>query len=77
MVPVTILRGVAIGDLNGDGDMDLAVANRYSDNVSVLLGNGDGSFRAAVNYDAGINSYHVAIDDLDGDGSLDLVRNTK
>ena len=36
---------VAIGDLNGDANLDLAVANRYSDNVSVLLGNGDGSFQ--------------------------------
>ena len=44
---------VAIGDLNGDGDLDLAVANRRSDNVSVLLGNGDGSFQSAVNYGAG------------------------
>ena len=37
---------VAIGDLNGDGDLDLAVANLpRSNNVSVLLGNGDGSFQ--------------------------------
>jgi hypothetical protein len=31
---------VAVGDFNGDGKRDLAVANSYSDNVSVLLGNG-------------------------------------
>jgi hypothetical protein len=35
---------VAVGDFNGDGRLDLAVANFYSDNVSVLLGNGDGRF---------------------------------
>ena len=34
-------------------DLDLAVANDWSDNVSVLLGNGDGSFQSAVNYGAG------------------------
>src|SRR5688572_31757237 len=37
---------VAIGDLNGDGKPDLAVANAFSAGVSVLLGNGDGSFRS-------------------------------
>ena len=44
---------VAIGDLNGDDNPDLAVANAGSDNVSVLLGNGDGTFQSAVNYGAG------------------------
>ena len=37
-------RSVAIGDLNGDGKPDLAVANEISLTVSVLLGNGDASF---------------------------------
>jgi hypothetical protein len=62
---------VAIGDLNGDGDPDLAVANGESDNVSVLLGNGDGSFQSAVNYGAGDGPYSVAIGDLNGDGDPD------
>ena len=44
---------VAVGDFNGDGKADLAVANSCSDNVSVLLGNGDGTFQAAVNYAVG------------------------
>ena len=42
---------VAIGDLDGDLDLDLAVANAGSDNVSVLLNNGDGTFAADVTYD--------------------------
>jgi len=46
-------QSVAVGDFNGDGRPDLAVANFYSDNVSVLLGNGDGTFQNAVNYDVG------------------------
>jgi len=36
---------VAVGDFNGDGVQDLAVANINSANVSVLRGNGDGTFR--------------------------------
>ena len=44
--PVT----VAVGDFNGDGKQDLAVANGGDNNVSILLGNGDGTFHSAVNY---------------------------
>ena len=44
---------MAVGDFNGDGKADLAVANHGSNNVSVLLGNGDGTFQAAVNYGGG------------------------
>jgi len=68
----TYPSSVAIGDLDGDGTPDLAVANGGSDNVSVLLGNGDGTFQAAVNYGAGGSPESVAIGDLDGDGDLDL-----
>ena len=63
---------VAIGDLNGDDDRDLAVANHDSDEVSVLVGNGDGTFQPAVNYGAGDGPYSVAVVDLDGDDSPDL-----
>jgi hypothetical protein len=42
------------GDFNGDGKLDLAVANGRSANVSVLLGNGDGTFQSAMNFDSGI-----------------------
>jgi hypothetical protein len=52
--------------------MDLAVANYGSANVSVLLGNGDGTFQGAVNYGAGDRPASVAIGDLDGNGALDL-----
>ena len=44
---------VAAGDLNGDGTLDLAVANGTSDNVSILLGTGTGSFGAATNFGVG------------------------
>src|SRR3989442_1278032 len=63
---------VAVGDFNGDGKADLAVANQQSDNVSVLLGNGDGTFQAAVNYSTGLFPQSVVSGDFNGDGKPDL-----
>ena len=57
---------VAIGDLNGDGKPDLAVANYYSNTVSVLLGNGDGTFGAKTDFGTGSIPFSVAIGDLNG-----------
>jgi hypothetical protein len=65
-------RSVAVGDLNGDGKLDLVVANQDSRNVSVLLGNGDGTFAPAVNYAVGDTPLFVAIADFNGDGKRDL-----
>jgi FG-GAP-like repeat/Bacterial Ig-like domain (group 3) len=71
---------VKIGDLNGDGHPDLIVANQYQCNnctdggVSVLFGNGDGTFQAPVSYTSGaLAATSVAVDDLNGDGHPDLV----
>src|SRR5215471_13038911 len=66
-------QSVAVGDFNGDGHPDMAVANFSTNNVSVLLGNGDGTFRAAVNYATGHSPLSVAVGDFNGDGRLDLV----
>ena len=66
-------RSVAIADLDGDGAADLVTANSASDDVSVLLGNGDGTFQAAQAFAAGDAPLSVAIADLDGDGAADLV----
>src|ERR1035441_900668 len=63
---------MAMGDFNGDGKPDLAVANRDSNDVSVLLGNGDGTFQAAVNYGAGSGPISMAMGDFNGDGKPDL-----
>jgi hypothetical protein len=63
---------VAVGDFNGDGRLDLAVANQGGANVRVLLGNGGGSFQAAPNYSAGSVPQSVAVGDFNGDGKLDL-----
>src|SRR4029077_1762672 len=64
---------VAVGDFNGDGKLDLVVVNNLSASVSVLLGKGDGTFQAAVNYGVGLGIISVAVGDFNGDGKLDLV----
>jgi len=63
---------VAVGDFNSDGKLDLVVANSGSNNVSVFLGKGDGTFKAAVNYGAGSGPSSVAVGDFNGDGKLDV-----
>ncbi|MFX0202969.1 MAG: FG-GAP repeat domain-containing protein [Candidatus Hodarchaeota archaeon] len=63
---------IAIGDLDGDGALDMAVANYGSHNVSVLSGNGDGTFQRAVDYGVGAVPFAVAIGDLDENGALGL-----
>ena len=63
---------VAMGDLNGDGRLDLAVANRDSNTVSVLLGNVGGGFQQQIQYPTGLGPDSVAIRDLNGDGKLDV-----
>src|SRR5207253_1635511 len=64
---------VAVGDFNGDGTSDLAVADIDSDKVSVLLSKGDGTFQPAANYAVGMAPVYVAVADFNGDGKLDLV----
>jgi hypothetical protein len=55
-----------VGDFNGDGKQDLAVA------TGILLGHGTGSFSAPINFDAGDNPHSVAVGDFNGDGKQDL-----
>lgn len=70
---------VACGDFNGDGRLDLAVTNRGPSNgvlansVSILLGNGDGTFRAHVDRPVGPDPSEIIAADVDRDGRLDLI----
>ena len=72
---------VITADFNGDGKLDLAVANPGADpasetdsagSVSILLGNGDGTFAPKVDYPTGLKSAGLTTGDFNGDGKLDL-----
>src|SRR5262249_31328645 len=66
-------EALAVGLINGDNFLDLVVANGGSNNVSVLLGNGDGTFADPISYDVGTYPWYVALADVNLDGNLDLV----
>jgi RHS repeat-associated protein len=70
------LRAVAVGDFDGDGHPDLAVADSI-DKIAILLGNGDGTFRPAGTFPAGsrpsICDRCLAVGDFNRDGKPDLV----
>jgi hypothetical protein len=72
---------VKIADVNGDGKVDVVVANFFdtffnskSGLAAVLLGNGDGSFQKAVTYDSGgVGATSVVVADMNGDNKFDLL----
>jgi len=65
--------GIAVGDFNGDGKPDLAIANYTDNTVTILLGNGDGTFTASATSPAtGINPIALVAGDFNGDGKADL-----
>ncbi|MEP6819417.1 MAG: FG-GAP-like repeat-containing protein [bacterium] len=69
-------QSVTTGDFNGDGKRDLAVGNfdggTGTGNISILLGNGNGTFQSAVNFVA-LHPDSLIASDLNNDGKLDLL----
>ena len=66
-------NSIALGDFNGDGTPDLVVANYEGNSLSVLLGNGDGTFRTHVDYaTGGSRATSVAVADFNGDNKSDV-----
>jgi autotransporter-associated beta strand protein len=64
-----------VGDFNQDGNLDLVATNFGGGTVSVLLGNGDGTFQAPASYAVGSNPDWVLVGDFNGDGYPDLAVN--
>jgi hypothetical protein len=68
---------VTVGDFNGDGFPDLVTADVGNNTISVLLANGDGSFRPALKFQTGRVPESIGVGDFNGDGILDVaVANT-
>ena len=69
-------HALAVADVNGDGKPDIVVVNEPNGTtlgtVSVILGNGNGTFQNCTTFNAGYRPYAVAIADFNGDGKPDL-----
>lgn len=64
---------VSNADFNGDNILDLAVANQLSNDISILIGTGNGTFGVPTNFDVEMQPFCIAIGDFNGDSKLDLV----
>jgi len=62
----------AVGDFDKNGNLDIAVVNAGSNTVTLLLGNGQGTFVQSGPFSTGRNPYGIAVGDFNGDGKPDL-----
>ncbi|OUJ75788.1 FG-GAP-like repeat-containing protein [Hymenobacter crusticola] len=67
------LNSVAVGDVDGDGDLDLAVGGTETSGVSVWLNNGRATFSGPLNTTTVYGNQEVTLGDVDKDGDLDLL----
>jgi FG-GAP-like repeat/Dockerin type I domain len=72
-VPGNLGGQIVTADLRHNGKLDLIVANTVTTDISVLLGNGDGTFQPATNYVLNYATDTVVAADFDGDGNLDVI----
>ena len=68
---------VVLGDVNGDGNLDMLTANSDNDAVAILLNNGRGAFKAYALVPVGRYPFGVVVADVDADGDLDLLAANK
>lgn len=66
-------RSLALGDVDGDGDLDLLATGQLSNTVSVRRNDGRGSYSPSQEVGVGAGPYGLALGDVDGDGKLDLL----
>jgi hypothetical protein len=67
------LYSIAVADVNGDGKLDVISTNDLNSNVTVELGNGNGTFQSPIAFATGNEPNGDALGDLNGDGKLDIV----
>ncbi len=76
----SVPQHAVVADFNGDGRMDIAVANSFDDNVSIHLQEAGGGYASSVDYEVGISPFHpsnfpryLEVTDVNGDGAADLL----
>ncbi len=76
VVPADVGRhpeALTVGDFNGDGWLDVATVNSGSDDVTMLFGNGNGTFRSGISFGVGRSPMFLTSGDLNHDATLDLI----